>query len=157
MRVLRQSKARTIALRRRAYGCGFVGLAMCSVLFAQTPPSEGENHKVPYTRQVRQPADPEETSRVAATAEQIRAVLAKDPGLLVELERIVERDAIAKGQLVEDSDLTEQAISDRLDQDSTFRAAATRLLQHYGYLSPRVNPDSEAGKEQELILKERAR
>ena len=157
MRVLGQSKARTTALRRRAYGCGFVGLVLCSVSFAQTPPSDGENHRVPYARQVRQPADPEKTSHVAATAEQIRLVLAKDPGLLVELERIVEKDAIAKGQLVEDSDLTEQAIFDRLDDDPALRAVATRLLQRYGYLSPRVNPDSEIGKEQELILKERAR
>src|SRR6516225_4839867 len=157
MRILGQSKARTTALRRRAYGCGFVGLVLCSVLFAQTPPSEGENHRVPYARQVRQPADPEKTSHVAATAEQIRTVLVKDPGLLVELERIVEKEAIAKGQLVEDSDLTEEAIFERLGEDVSFRATATRLLQRYGYLLPTVNPDSELGKEQELVLKERAR
>ncbi len=30
-------------------------------------------------------------------------------------------------------------------------------MQRYGYLRPNVNPDSEFGKEQELILKERAR
>jgi protein involved in polysaccharide export with SLBB domain len=94
---------------------------------------------------------------VAAPAEQIRVVLAKDPGLLVELERIVEKEALAKGQIVEDSDLSEQAIFDRLDEDAAFRAVATRLLQRYGYLSPKVNPDSEIGKEEDLILKERAR
>jgi polysaccharide biosynthesis/export protein len=99
----------------------------------------------------------EGTSRVSAPAEQIRAVLVKDPGLLVELERVVENEAIAKGQLVEDSDLTQQAIFDRLDDDVEFRAKATRLLQRYGYLLPNVNPDSELGKEQELVLKERAR
>jgi protein involved in polysaccharide export with SLBB domain len=120
---------------------------------------QSENQRVPHsgTRQVHQEVDPEKTSHVAATAEQIRVVLAKDPGMLVELERIVEKDAIAKGQLVEDSDLTEQAIFDRLDDDPALRAVATRLLQRYGYLSPKINPDSEIGKEQELILKERAR
>ena len=97
------------------------------------------------------------TSRVSAPVEQIRAVLLRDPGLLVELERIVEQEAISKGQLVEDGDLTEQAIFDRLDEDAAFRATATRLLQRYGYLLPNVNPDSEMGKEQELVLKERAR
>jgi protein involved in polysaccharide export with SLBB domain len=94
---------------------------------------------------------------VAAPVEQIRAVLVRDPGLLVELEHIVEQEAISKGQLVEDADLTEQAIFDRLDEDGAFRATATRLLQRYGYLLPNVNPDSEMGKEQELVLKERAR
>jgi protein involved in polysaccharide export with SLBB domain len=99
----------------------------------------------------------QERSRVAAPVEQIRAVLAKDPGLLVELERLLEKEAIAKGQIVEDSDLTEQAIFDRLDDDVAFRATATRLVQRYGYLLPNVNPDSAIGKEQELVLKERAR
>ena len=94
---------------------------------------------------------------MAAPAEQIRVILVKDPGLLVELERLVEREAISNGQLVEDSDLTQEAIFERLDNDIAFRAAATRLLQHYGYLLPTVNPNSEIGKEQDLVLKERAR
>ena len=39
----------------------------------------------------------------------------------------------------------------------SFRAVATRLLQHYGYLLPGINPNSALGKQQELVLKERAR
>jgi protein involved in polysaccharide export with SLBB domain len=84
-------------------------------------------------------------------------VLVKDPGLLVELEHLVEKEAISKGQLVEDSDLTEQAVFDRLDEDVAFRAAATRLVQRWGYLLPHVNPESEMGKQQDMVLKERAR
>jgi protein involved in polysaccharide export with SLBB domain len=108
-------------------------------------------------RRNRVDSDPESNSRVSAPAELIRVVLTKNPGLVVELERIVERDAISKGQLVEDSDLTQQAIFERLDDDATFRATATRLLQRYGYLLPSINPDSELGKEQDFVLKERAR
>jgi protein involved in polysaccharide export with SLBB domain len=96
-------------------------------------------------------------SHVAAPVEEIRGVLVKDPGLLIELERSVEQEAMAKGQLIEDADLTQQAIFDRLDQDVAFRASATRLVQRYGYLLPTVNPDSEIGKQQDLVLKERAR
>ena len=159
MRAIAWKKTITTAIRLHMHWCLLVGLATCTAALAQTPPLQGENQRVPYsgTRQVRQEPDPEKTSHVAATAEQIRVVLAKDPGMVVELERIVEKDAIAKGQLVEDSDLTEQAIFDRLDDDPALRAVATRLLQRYGYLSPKINPDSEIGKEQELILKERAR
>ena len=159
MMALGWKKTTTTVIRLRTQWYWLVGLATCTATLAQTPPLQGENQRVPYsgTRQGRQETDPEKTSHVAATAEQIRVVLAKDPGMLVELERIVEKDAIAKGQLVEDSDLTEQAIFDRLDDDTALRAVATRLLQRYGYLSPKINPDSEIGKEQELILKERAR
>jgi protein involved in polysaccharide export with SLBB domain len=99
----------------------------------------------------------ENLGRVAASATQIRAVLVKDEGLLVELKRWVAKEATDNGQVVEDSMLTDQAIFDRLDRDVVFRSIATRLLQRYGYLMPTPNPDSDYAKENELVLKERAR
>ncbi len=99
----------------------------------------------------------ENLDRVAASAAQIRVVLLKEPGILVELKRWVAKDAADSGQIVEDSALTDQGIFERLDQDLAFRSVATRLVQRYGYLLPSVNPDSDAAKEQDLILKERAR
>jgi protein involved in polysaccharide export with SLBB domain len=99
----------------------------------------------------------ENLRRVAASATQIRAVLVKDEGLLVELKRWVAKEATDSGQVVEDSSLTDQAIFERLDQDVAFRSIATRLLQRYGYLLPTPNPDSDFAKENELVLKERAR
>jgi len=96
-------------------------------------------------------------NRVAAASFQIREVLVKDAGLLVELKRWVAKEAADNGQVVEDSELTDQAIFDRLDRDVEFRSVATRLLQRYGYLLPSPNPDSSLGKEEELVLKERAR
>lgn len=99
----------------------------------------------------------ENLNRVAASASQIRTVLAKDEGLLVELKRWVAKEASDNGQIVDDATLTDQAIFERLEQDVVFRSVATRLLQRYGYLLPTSNPDSDAAKENELILKERAR
>ena len=99
----------------------------------------------------------ENLSRVAASPTQIRAVLVKDEGLLVELKRWVAKEATDSGQVVEDSSLTDQAIFERLDQDVAFRSIATRLLQRYGYLMPTPNPDSDFAKQNELVLKERAR
>src|SRR5580700_9958376 len=99
----------------------------------------------------------ENLERVAASAVQVRAVLIKDPGLLVELKRWVAKEAGDNGQVVEDSAVSDQGIFERLEQDLAFRSVATRLVQRYGYLLPSVNPDSDAAKEQDLILKERAR
>lgn len=95
--------------------------------------------------------------RVAATASQIQVVLRKDAGLMVELKRWIAKDATDHGQLVSDSDLTDQAIYDRLENDVEFRAVATLLLQKYGYLLPQVNPDSPQGKEEKLVLADRAK
>src|SRR5690349_14779148 len=99
----------------------------------------------------------ENLNRVAASAAQIRIVLAKEEGLLVELKRWVAKEATDNGQVVDDSNLTDEAIFERLEQDIVFRSVATRLLQRYGYLTPAANPDSDFAKEKELVLKERAR
>jgi protein involved in polysaccharide export with SLBB domain len=96
-------------------------------------------------------------NRVAASSLQIKAVLVKDEGLLVELKQWVAKEATDNGQIVEDAKLSDQAIFDRLDRDVAFRSVATRLLQRYGYLTPSPNPDSSFGKEEDLVLKERAR
>ena len=98
----------------------------------------------------------ENLRRVAASAQQIHAVLTKNPGLIVELKRWVAKDATDHGQMVTDEDLTDQAVLDRLEQDVKFRSIATRLLQRYGYLMPRVNPDSDLARQQDLLLQARA-
>jgi polysaccharide export outer membrane protein len=96
-------------------------------------------------------------TRVAASPAQVREILTKDPGLLVELKHWVAKEATDQGQIVEDRNLSDQAIFERLGDDIEFRSVATRLVQRYGYLLPVVNPDSETGKQQDLVLKERAR
>ena len=108
---------------------------------------------------VERPSDltQENLGRVAASAVQIRSVLVKNEGLMVELKRWVAKEATDNGQIVEDSKLTDRAIFERLEQDITFRSLATRLLQRYGYLMPTPNPDSDIAKEKEQVLKERAR
>jgi protein involved in polysaccharide export with SLBB domain len=99
----------------------------------------------------------ENLSRAAASATDIKAVLIKDTGLMVELKRWIAKDATGHGQIISDSDLTDVAIFDRLEMDVQFRAVATLLVQRYGYLVPRLNPESEAAKEHELLVQERTK
>ncbi len=93
---------------------------------------------------------------VAATAKDIRDVLAKNPGLVVELKRLMAKQAIEKGQIVAEQDMEDDVILERLTTDIHFRAMATRLLQRYGYLAPEYNPQSAPGKEQDLMMRARA-
>ena len=95
--------------------------------------------------------------RVAASESQITAVLNANPGLFVELKRWIAKDAADRGQIVKDSDLTDSAILLRLASDLRFRAAATRVLESFGYLLPKANPDSEVGREQAALEQERIR
>src|SRR5713101_8394449 len=141
--------------------CLALTLLFCGSAFAQQPTDTqrrtSEQGRNEYG--VEQPPDltQENLGRVAASAIQIRSVLIKDEGLLVELKRWVAKEATDNGQVVEDSNLSDQAIFERLQQDIVFRSVATRLLQRYGYLMPTPNPDSDFAKEKELVLKERAR
>jgi protein involved in polysaccharide export with SLBB domain len=142
-------------------------LSLALFLFAGTPSLAQQANDKP--RNVREDAlksgrsaDPSDLGqqnlgRVAASAAQLKAVLVKDEGLLIELKRWIAKEATDSGQVVEDSDLTEAAIFERLELDVEFRGVATRIVQRYGYLIPMANPDSDAAKEKEFILKERAR
>src|SRR5215471_20369186 len=138
-----------------------LGVIFCSPLYAQ---QQGDKQRLSREQgagsyRVQESSDlaQENLNRVAASATQIRVVLAKDEGLLVELKRWVAKEATDNGQVVDDSNLTDQAIFERLNQDVTFRSVATRLLQRFGYLMPISNPESDFAKEKDLILKERAR
>lgn len=152
---------RGLVLRAAAPGCSvaLTLLLLASPLHGQRPL---ESSRTAQQARALQQADTSElakenSDRVAASAAEIQVILAKDPGLLVEVKHIVSREATSNGQIVDDAELTDQAIYDRLVRDVAFRASATRLLRRYGYLLPAFNPDSELGKQQELVLKERAR
>ncbi|HXU21555.1 MAG TPA: polysaccharide biosynthesis/export family protein, partial [Verrucomicrobiae bacterium] len=96
-------------------------------------------------------------AQVGASAEDIKAVLVKSPGLMVEVKRWVAKDATDQGQIITERDLAQDAIFERLQNDVRFRSVVTQLLQRYGYLMPAVNPDSQAGREQDLLVQERVK
>jgi protein involved in polysaccharide export with SLBB domain len=105
-----------------------------------------------YAQQPVRPPDiiSDNLDRVAASADQILAVVNNQAGLMVELKRLLAQDAGASGQILEESDLTDGAVTARLRSDLRARVLATHLLQRYGYLVPRVNPDSDLEAKQRL-------
>jgi polysaccharide export outer membrane protein len=147
------------SLLRRATLC-LAALVFCPLIFGQG--YAGDRTQAAVDSRGNRAADlsdlgKENLGHVAASSPQIKEVLVKDTGLLVELKRWVAKEATDNAQVVDDAKLSDQAIFDRLDHDLAFRSVATRLLQRYGYLLPALNPDSSFGKEEDLVLKERAR
>ena len=130
------------------------GSALCLV-FMCCPVVKAQDHQpvpVPSSDLAK-----ENMSLVGASAAEIKAVVMKDAGLMVELKRWVAKDATDHGQVVGEADLTNDAIFERLERDAQFRSAATVLLQRYGYLLPQVNPESPLAKQQELLMQERVK
>ncbi len=146
----------SINRRRPAISTGLRPLpALCLILafcfiggFAQTQ----RQNSVPPSELARQ-----NMAHVAASVGQLIAILHRDPGLMVELKRWIAKDATDHGQLIADTELTDEAIFDRLETDSTFRAVATSLVQKYGYLEPLVNPESPKAKQEALLIQERVK
>lgn len=142
-------------------------LSLCVAVACSAPAfAQGQNETQPVRRDAKMnPLRTEDQSdlaqenmnRVAASPAQIRAVLSAEAGLMVEVKRIVAKEATDSGQIIDDTNLTDAAIYERLEQDVAFRSKVTRLLQRYGYLVPTTNPDSDAAKENALVLQERAR
>ena len=147
-----------------------VGFATASAAPAQehertSQPQEHERTSQPQERErASEPLEHERASDwgtdnlelVSASAAQIRDLLTKDPGLMVELKRLMAKEATDKGQIVAEQDMADLAILDRLENDPRLRALATRLLQRYGYLTPQINTQSPEGQEQDLVRKARA-
>ncbi|MGC2290872.1 MAG: hypothetical protein WA450_02985, partial [Candidatus Acidiferrales bacterium] len=149
--------ARATSPRARGRGVFLFTLAlMISLSFAALLRAQSQQQQ----QQARVPGSElsrENFNQVAASAAQIKSVLEEDPGLVVELKRWMAKDATDQGQIISESDLTEDAIFERLGTDVRFRSVATLLLQRYGYLVPKVNPDSDLGKQQELLVQERVK
>src|SRR5262245_26017351 len=118
-----------------------------------TPPKDVP----PASQQVISELTQDNLNRVAASVAQLKAVLLQDPGLLVELKLWIAKDTSDNGQVLVDEDLTDTSIYQRLADDVRFRSIATRLVQKYGYLRPSINPESDMAKQQEFVLKERAK
>lgn len=162
--MMQRTSSRVKPSLRLRVAVAIVGIltALASASRAQVPAAQQQNRKDTSTGDLRRSPRAsdlavENYAHLAAAASDIREVLVKDTGLLVELKRIAIKEATDAGQIVQDSMLTDDAIYGRLERDVRFRSLATRLLQRFGYLLPTVNPDSEMGKQRELLLKERAR
>lgn len=132
-----------------------VALCICFALVMETLPLFAQSRQpspIPQSELARQNQE-----RVAAPVGQLIGIFHKDPGLMVELKRWIAKDATDHGQLVDDADLTEEAIFERLEIDVVFRSVATSMVQKYGYLRPMINPESPLAKQEELLMQERVK
>src|ERR1700676_385711 len=132
-------------------------ILFCAPAFAQVAAPQRSGLDTPAHLSVHPPdIISDNLDRVAASADQILEVVNKESGLMVELKRLFAQDAGVSGQILEESDLTDVAVAERLRSELRARVLATRLLQRYGYLVPRLNPDSDLEAEQKLVRQERA-
>src|SRR5260370_42103822 len=86
-------------------------LTLCQLMHGQTNDSSRVQPAVSRTNRMADASDlaNDNFNHVAASAIQIRTVLLKDAGLLVEMKRRMPKEATDSGQVVEDTTHTDQA------------------------------------------------
>jgi len=146
---------------KKSISCLAWTFLFCAAAYSQQESKQGVAQRSGTETAARVPGRPpdiisDNLERVAASADQILEVVNKEAGLMVEFKRLLAQDAGVSGQILEESDLTDVAVAERLRSDLRARVLATRLLQRYGYLVPRLNPDSDLEAEQKLVRQERA-
>ena len=156
-----QKNVRTVAQTMLLLS-SFLGIADCAIAQEPSPRRTGAQKSAspdipPVPEQLLSELARDNLDRVAASPAQLKAVLLQDTGLMVELKSWIAKEASDNGQVLSEEDLTDAAVYRRLSDDIKFRSVATRLVQKYGYLRPSINPDSDMAKQQDFVLKERAK
>jgi hypothetical protein len=146
---------------KKSIACLAWTFLFCAAAYGQQESRHGAAPAPARETAARVPGNPpnivsDNLDRVAASAEQILEVVNREAGLMVEFKRLLAQDAGTSGQILEESDLTDVAVAERLRSELRARVLATHLLQRYGYLVPRVNPDSDLAAEQRLVRQDRA-
>jgi len=93
------------------------------------PAYPGQRTDAPKSR-----AEQEAEEKVAFSPEIIIAILRHEPGLLLEVKKMLVRKAYEQGRVLESSDLTDDEVFRLLREDEHIRVLATREIQDRAYI-----------------------
>src|SRR6185437_9323697 len=86
-------------------------------------------------------AEQEAEQMVALSADKIITILRQEPGLLLEVKKVLVRKAYEQGRLLDSVDLTDDAIFQLLREDQNVRVLATQQIEDRNYI--RAKPTRE--------------
>jgi polysaccharide export outer membrane protein len=91
--------------------------------------------------QVKSRAEREAEQRVALSPDKIIELLRQEPGLLLQVKKMLVRKAYEQGRILDPEDLTDDALFDLLREDHTICVLATREIEDRAYV--RAKPTQE--------------
>jgi len=80
------------------------------------------------------PAEQQAEREVALSADRIIDILRREPGLLLEVKRLLVKEAYEQGRILASEDLTDEALFQLVKSDQNIRALATRQIVDRGYI-----------------------
>jgi len=93
-------------------------------------------------------AEQEAEQRVALSPDRIIELLRQEPGLLLQVQKMLVRKAYEQGRILDPEDLTEDALFQLLREDHTICVLATREIESRSYVRAKPTQD-EIERQQE--------
>src|SRR5581483_8424228 len=107
---------------------------------APNPAAAAAASAAPQGPQTRVPdADPTNTDQaeVSLSAESIIGILSREPGLTLQVKRMLVKKAAEQGRILYESELTDEALFDLIRKSPSIRALATQEIASRGYVTVR--------------------
>src|SRR4051794_16656572 len=99
-------------------------------------------------------AEMEADEKVSLSAEKVIAILQTEPGLLLQVKKLLVRKAYEQGRILESSDLTDLALFQLLRDDENIRVLATREIENRYYV--RAKPTREEIEREDELANSRS-
>ena len=146
---MQNSRELTRAGRMTFLAAMMLGL-LSTPLLAQHP----QDNTVYGTRQASQ-AQQEADRLVSLSPEQVIKTLQEEPGLLLIVKKKLVKAAFDQGRLLDEKDLTDNAVFSLIREDSLIRALATSEIVDRGYIRAKPTTEEVEQKRQELLYWDR--
>jgi protein involved in polysaccharide export with SLBB domain len=132
-------------------------LAFPSVLAGQerTYQSGSYNGRTHAIDEANSRAAQEAEQMVSLSADKIIAILRNEPGLLLEVKKMLVKKAYEQGRILDAADLTDEALFRLLREDDNIRVLATREIEDRYYV--RAKPTREELERERISAEERGR
>jgi protein involved in polysaccharide export with SLBB domain len=129
------------SLMRMSCGCLLAGIACSGIAFGQETDSSNRTRAIQSSdSRAQQEAD----RLVSLSADKIISILLEEPGLLLEVKKMLVRKAYDQGRLLDPQDLDDEAVYRLVRDDRNIRALITHELEDRYYVRAKPN-----GKERE--------
>jgi len=133
----------------------FLSVLLLAALFVSAPAqgqatrSESYPLRTSAIDQANSRAEREAEQLVSLSADKIIALLQKEPGLLLEVKKMLVRKAYEQGRLLDAHDLTDDALYRLISKDEMIRVLVTREIEDRGYVHVKPTQE-ELAREQAL-------
>ena len=125
-------------LRRR----GLLQILLLGLCLGQGSHSYGQMQRVPYEKGGKEDrAGQQAEQMVSLSAVAIRQILDREPGLLLEVKKLLVRKAFEQGRLLDPGDLSDDNLFSLLQLDNNVRILATREIEARRYVRAKPKMD----------------